>query len=375
MIDTTVPFLDLGSMHAEVRDELDACWRRAVDGSDFIGGAEVTAFESAFAEYCDRSHAVGVANGTDALALALAALGVGPGDEVVVPTNTFVATAEAVCAVGAAPVFVDVEPSTLLVDADLLEEVIGDRTAAVIVVHLYGQMPDMASIEAVCAHHGLHLVEDAAQAHGATWRQRPAGSFGAAAAFSFYPGKNLGALGDGGAVVTDDESLAASIRSLANHGRSVDGGEDHRAVGGNSRLDAVQAAALSVKLRRLEEWNQRRRQVHDWYTDTLPDQVEQLDVPAESTAVHHLEVVQVDGRDRVRAELGARGIATGIHYPVPCHRLPAYRRFVRPGQSFPVAEVTGDRLLSLPMFPHLDRVQVETVAGALADVLDHASVT
>jgi dTDP-4-amino-4,6-dideoxygalactose transaminase len=365
---SAIPFLDMGAMHAEVREDLDERWRATIDSSGFVGGAAVSEFEAEFAQFCDCRIAVGVANGTDALELILRGLGIGPGDEVIVPTNTFFATAEAVCNVGASPVFIDVEPTTLLMTSSLVAEAITSRTAAVIAVHLFGQMPEMDAIAATCRARGIHLVEDAAQAHGATWNGARAGSFGVAAAFSFYPGKNLGALGDGGAVVTNDAALADRIRSLANHGRSVDGGQDHAVIGVNSRLDALQASALSVKLGRLSDWNQRRRHVHDWYRDALPEGAVALRIASEAGAVHHLEVVQVDGRDEVRDRLADAGVATGIHYPVPCHRLPVFRDRV-PQQSLPVAEAAAGRILSLPMFPHLDRPTVETICSRLGEVL------
>jgi dTDP-4-amino-4,6-dideoxygalactose transaminase len=372
MTASTIPFLDMGAMHAEVRGDLDDCWRASVDDSAFVGGATVTAFEHDFARYCDRRHAIGVANGTDALILILRALDVGPGDEVIVPTNTFFATAEAVCSVGATPVFIDVEPTTLLMTSELIEASITTRTAAVMAVHLFGQMPDMDAISTLCRNRGIHLVEDAAQAHGATWAGSPAGSFGVAAAFSFYPGKNLGALGDGGAVVTHDGALADRIRSVANHGRGVDGSEDHAVIGTNSRLDALQASALSVKLRRLSDWNERRRRVHAWYGEALPDGVVPVSVAAGAVPVHHLEIVQVDARDDVRERLGAAGVATGVHYPVPCHRLPVFRgRFAE--LSLPVAEAAAGRILSLPMYPHLDRPNVEEVCRRLGHVLARAA--
>jgi dTDP-4-amino-4,6-dideoxygalactose transaminase len=368
----SIPFLDMAAMHDEVREELDARWRASIETSSFVGGDAVERFEDEFARYCARRHAVGVANGTDALELILRGLGVGAGDEVIVPTNTFFATAEAVCNVGATPVFIDVEPSTLLASAPLIDEAITRRTAAVIAVHLFGQMPDMVAISELCRSREIHLVEDAAQAHGATWRGAPAGSFGVAGAFSFYPGKNLGALGDGGAVVTNDAALAARIRSYANHGRSVDGGPDHAVIGTNSRLDALQASLLSVKLERLGDWNERRRRVHRWYRESLPEHVASVGVRGDAVSVHHLEVVQLDDRDPVRQRLSEVGVGTGIHYPVPCHRLPVFEE-QHPGLSLPVAEAAAERLLSLPMFPHLEQSTVEEVCGRLGDALVRAA--
>jgi dTDP-4-amino-4,6-dideoxygalactose transaminase len=371
----SIPFLDLGAMHSEVRRELDAAWHRAVDSSCFVGGDPVSEFEAAFSAYCGQAEAVGVANGTDALSLILRGLEIGPGDEVIVPANTFVATAEAVCTVGAIPVFVDVDPATLLVTADHVTAALTSRTAAVMVVHLYGQPANMAALGAVCAKAGIHLIEDAAQAHGARFENRPAGSFGTAAAFSFYPSKNLGAFGDGGIVVTGDAALANAVRSLANHGRSEVAAHQHRVIGTNSRLDALQAEVLSIKLARLDHWNECRRQIHSWYDELLPAGVRQVDVAPSALPVHHLEVVQVADRDRVRVRLAEHGIHTGIHYPVPCHRLPAYERFARgrvAGQ-LPVVDAAASRLMSLPMYPHLRRNDVVRVCSALRAIATESS--
>src|SRR3954451_7168279 len=246
----TVPFLDLSAQHDEIRTELDEAWFRISRSNSFIGGPDVECFESEFAAYCGVSHCVGVANGTDALTLTLAALGIGIGDEVIVAANTFVATVEAVVAVGATPVFVDVDENTLLVTAEDIADVLSPRTAAVVVVHLYGQTPDMDAICAVVQRAGIALVEDSAQAHGAARLERRAGTFGHAAAFSFYPGKNLGAFGDAGAVTTNDPALSRRIRTLADHGRTIGARHDHEIAGFNSRLDALQAAILSIKLQR-----------------------------------------------------------------------------------------------------------------------------
>lgn len=373
---TSVPFLDLRAGNDEVRDDLDRCWQTAVDQSGFVGGDAVSVFEMAFARYCGQPHAVGVANGTDALTLILQGLGVGAGDEVIVPTNTFIATPEAVSNVGATPVFIDVDPATLLMQPDRVRGAITDRTAAVMAVHLYGQMVDMVGLAEVCREARLHLIEDAAQAHGARRDGHVAGSLGIAAAFSFYPGKNLGALGDAGAIVTADRELAAVIRSLANHGRSETSASEHLRIGSNSRLDSLQASLLTVKLDRLDDWNEQRRSVHRWYRELLPAGATPVSVAGSSEPVHHLEVVQVDHRDDVRVRLAEAGIATGIHYPVPCHRLAAFSdsepRDPNDDRQTPhlaVSEAAAGRILSLPMYPQMGRDAVVAVCDALGRAL------
>ncbi len=360
-----IAFLDLAAMHAPLREQLDKIWNDTLTNSAFIGGGAITAFEQEWSQYCGTEHCIGVANGTDALELVLAGLGVGPGDEVIVPANTFVATAEAVVTVGATPVFVDVDPGTLLISAEHIAAAITPTTRAVMVVHLYGQVPDMNAILAVTDAAGVHVIEDSAQAHGATYDGRIAGGFGIAATFSFYPGKNLGALGDGGAVVTDDEALAEEIRTLANHGRGNHLLHTHR--GRNSRLDGLQAAALSVKLNELDRWNQHRRLVHARYLDRLADSVEMLATLPLGEPVHHLEVIRLDDRDGMRDALARRGIQTGIHYALPCHKHPAFAEFDT--HPIPVAENAAGRQLSLPMHPTLTMAEVDVVADTILELL------
>ncbi|MGE4086190.1 MAG: DegT/DnrJ/EryC1/StrS family aminotransferase [Vicinamibacterales bacterium] len=366
-----VAFNDLRAAHAEVRAELDACWADALEHASFIGGAAVEQFERSFADACGIDNAVGVGNGTDALQLVLEALGIGRGSEVIVPANTFIATAEAVARTGAQPVFVDVSPDSLLISPDAVRAALSARTAAVIAVHLYGQLADMAALQRLCRHAGVALIEDAAQAHGARRDGLGPGARSAAATFSFYPGKNLGALGDGGAVLTGDRGLADAVRMLANHGRGGHDG-DHAVIGTNSRLDALQAAVLSVKLRRLDTWNERRRQVHAWYRELLPAGARATAIEAGNVAVHHLEVARVPRRDEVRGRMLAAGIATGVHYPVPCHRTGAFRRPGADGASCPVAEDAAARVLSLPMHPFLTRDDVALTCDALAAALEPA---
>lgn len=362
-----VPFLDLSAMHAEVAGELDTTWREVMAANAFIGGEFVAGFERQWADYCGVSHAVGVANGTDAIALTLRGLGVGAGDEVVVPANTFVATAEAVALVGAVPRFVDVDPSTLLMTADSLRTGITPRTAAVIVVHLFGQLADMDALGRVAEAANIALIEDAAQAHGGTWRGRKAGTFGHAACFSFYPGKNLGALGDAGAVVTNDEQLAARIRSMSNHGRGHSN-HAHALVGTNSRLDGLQAGALSIKLRRLDAWNRARQSAAAAYRRQLDGtSVRLVEVAEHADSVHHLLVARVPDRATIREELKRRGVQTGVHYPVPCHLHPAFANTTN--ESLPTAEQAADEILSLPMFPHISNEQISHVCTSLQKLL------
>ncbi len=366
-----VPFLDLGAQHDEIRAELDRAWARITATNAYIGGGNVEAFEAEFAAYCGVSHCVGVANGTDALTLILAALDIA-GLEVIVPGNTFVATVEAIVSVGAIPVFVDVDPQTLLLTADHVAEAITANTAAVIAVHLYGQMPDMVAIAKVADGAGIALVEDAAQAHGASWSNRRAGSYGRAAAFSFYPGKNLGAFGDAGAVTTDDADLSRRLRVIANHGRALDEWHVHDVAGCNSRLDALQAAILSIKLGRLDSWNARRRAAANHYQYLLEGtSCVLVSQDPRATSVHHLEVLRVPDRNAVLAELDTRGIGWGLHYPVPSHQQRAYARFAP--HPLPVTEQAADEIVSVPMFPTISRHQIERVCEALVAVTEEST--
>jgi dTDP-4-amino-4,6-dideoxygalactose transaminase len=363
-----IPFLDVAAMTREVRDTVDLAWRRVLASSRFIGGEAVEQFEAAWAAYCQVPHAVGVANGTDALQLALTALGIGPGDEVIVPANTFVATAEAVVLAGATPRFADVCPDTLLLTPGCLEAAITSRTRAVIVVHLYGQMPDMTALSQAAGKAGLAVIEDAAQAHGATWQGRPAGSIGVAGCFSFYPGKNLGAFGDAGAVVTADAGLAARIKVLRDHGRAIGSHYRHEQVGTNSRLDALQAAVLTVKLTRLDAWNTARRSIaaryHTAFASSRACPVAEV---AGMRGVYHLAVVRVPDRAQVQKQLAAMGVETQIHYPIPCHQQAPYQRFA--DRPLPAAERCAGEVLSLPIFPHMTDGQVAQVCDAVQAAL------
>jgi dTDP-4-amino-4,6-dideoxygalactose transaminase len=366
---TPVPFTDLAAMASEVWPSVETDYLACLLGGGYMGGPAVMSFEREWAAYCHADHAVGVANGTDALQLTLTALGIGPGDEVVVPANTFIATAAAVVRAGAAPRFADVSDDTLLMTPHTLAEVITPRTRAVIVVHLFGQMPDMQGILAAAGDAEISVIEDAAQAHGAEWDGHRAGSFGEAACFSFYPGKNLGAFGDAGAVVTSRPELADRVRALANHGRSGGASHyEHKYIGTNSRLDALQAILLSGKLGRLDVWTQRRIELATRYRDLLNGtELRLTGVAPLARHVYHLFVVRVADRDNIRTELARRGIQTGVHYPVPCHLQPPLQRFA--DRPLPVAEQAAGQLLSLPVFPHMTNGQVDLVCEALGDVL------
>ncbi|HYF91177.1 MAG TPA: DegT/DnrJ/EryC1/StrS family aminotransferase [Symbiobacteriaceae bacterium] len=363
-----IPFVDLRAQFVAIRDEVMPRIAALCEQGLFVGGEEVAAFEREFAAFCGVGHCVGVANGTDALWLTLLAMGVGPGDEVILPVNTFFATAEAVSAVGARPVFVDHDLYYHL-DPAAVEAAVTERTEAIITVHLYGQPADIDALQAVARRHNLRLIEDAAQAHGSLYKGRKAGNLADAAAFSFYPGKNLGAYGDAGAVVTDDAGLAERVRLLAQHGSRVK--YHHLVPGYNSRLDTVQAAVLRVKLRRLEAWNEARIR-HAAAYDRLLAQVPAA-LPGRApdrTHVFHLYVVRVPDRDAVARRLQACGVQTGIHYPLPLHLQPAYAG--EPGfglGAFPRAEAWAGELLSLPMFPELTPEQIEFVCEALEGAL------
>ena len=364
-----VPFTNLAAMADEVWPAIETEYMDCLLGGAYIGGPAVASFEQEWATYCGASHAVGVANGTDGLQLALTALGIGPGDEVLVPANTFIATAAAVVQVGASLRFADVSDDTLLMTPQTFAAALTPRTRALIIVHLFGQMPDMDGLLTVAHQSGIAVVEDAAQAHGAEWDGRRAGSFGDAACFSFYPGKNLGAAGDAGAVVTSRPELADRVRTLANHGRARGAAHyEHECIGMNSRLDALQAIWLSGKLTRLEEWTHRRNALASQYRDLLRGTpVRVPSVAPRARHVYHLFAVRVAGSQIVRAELARRGIETGVHYPVPCHLQPPLRRFA--DGPLPVAERAASELLSLPMFPHMGQTEVEYVCEALSDVL------
>ena len=381
----SVPFLDLRSMHEEVRAEIEAGWRDLVDRSAFIGGAAVAEFERGFASYCGVPHAIGVGSGTDALRIALQAVGVRPGDLVVTVPHTFIATVEAITQAGASPVFVDIEPLCYTMDVRSLERYLardcrvdggtlidrrrGRPVTALVPVDLYGQPANWDPLLELARRFGLKVVEDACQAHGAQYHGRLCGTFGDAAAFSFYPGKNLGAMGEAGAITTGSTSIAERCRVLRDHGQR----ERYIHVtgeGGNARLDAVQAVVLNAKLKRLDAWNDARRRVAALYNARWAD--EELVPPVERSGarhVYHLYVVQLPDRDDVRRRLEGRDIATGLHYPVPLHLQEAYAALGHHAGDFPASEQVAARGLSLPMYPHMTEEQVDCVAVAVRRAL------
>ncbi len=360
-----VPFLDLKAHHEPLRTEIQAAINRVIDANAFAGGPFVAEFEAVFAAYCGAKYAVGVGNGTDALWLSLLALGVGPGDEVITVPSTFMATAEAVSFCGARPVFVDIDDQTYTMDPGLIEQAITHRTRAIIPVHLFGQVCDMDAILAIAARHGIPVVEDACQAHGAEYKGRKAGTLGVTGCFSFYPGKNLGAFGEAGGIVTNNEELKNKLCVLRDHGQARK--YFHSVVGWNARMDGIQGAVLTVKLKGLQAANEARRRHACRYTELLAGE-EQVITPFESPAgthVYHVYAVRVRDRDAIFKVLGDRGISCGIHYPVPVHLQEAYRSLGCGLGSFPVAEKCANEFLSLPMYPELRPEQVETVAAEL----------
>ena len=365
-----VPFVDLQAQYRSIKVEVDAAVQRVLDTSAFILGREVEAFERAFAEYVGARECVGVSNGTAAIQLALQACGVGAGDEVIVPANTFFATAEAVSTAGATPVFVDCDPVTYNLDAGRVEAAVTPRTRAVIPVHLYGQPADLDAVFEVAAAHDLFVIEDAAQAHGARYKGDRVGPLARAGCFSFYPGKNLGAYGEGGAVVTNDAGVARRLRMLRDHGSEQK--YRHELVGYNARLEGIQGAVLNVKLKHLDDWNARRRRYAARYRELLGplEEAGALSLPREAAYaehVYHLFVVQTGPRDALQRYLSAAGVQTGIHYPVPVHLQPAYAALGHKAGDFPNAESQAQRVLSLPMFAELTEHQLKYVAHALAD--------
>lgn len=363
---TEIPFLNLQSPYAELKNDLDEAARRVMQSGQFILGAEVKAFEEEFADYCEAKYCVGVGNGLDALHLILRAAGIGAGDEVIVPANTYIATWLAVSYAGARPVPVEPDERTHNLDPTRIEDAITSRTKAIIPAHLYGQPADMTAINEIAERHGLKVIEDAAQAHGARHRGRRVGALGLASGFSFYPGKNLGALGDAGAVVTNDARLAEDVRKLSNYGSEVK--YYHLEKGYNSRLDELQAALLRVKLRSLDEWNERRKQVAATYLQML-EGVADLTlpyVPSEMQAVWHLFVVRTKNRAALQEHLGSAGIGTLIHYPVPAHLQDAYTDLGYGPGSFPISEQLANEVVSLPMGPHLPVDDLHQVVAQLS---------
>lgn len=359
-----VPFVDLSAQHRSIRSELDAALAATVDRGDFILGEAVERFEAEFAEYIGVRHAVGVGTGLDALQLALRVHGIGAGDEVIAPANTFIATVLAIIAAGARPVLVDAEPDTYNISPDAVRAAVTSRTRAIMPVHLYGQPCDIEAILEIAGTHNLVVVEDAAQAHGARRNGRRAGSFGHAAGFSFYPSKNLGAFGDGGIVTTNDDGVAQKIRMIRNYGQRQK--YHHAVAGGNSRLDTMHAAALRIKLRYLDDWNARRRAHAAAYDERLGGVVRTPAVSNGVEHVYHLYVIEVEDRDLVQRRLAENGVQTGIHYPIPVHLQEACADLGYRAGDFPVSEAAAGRILSLPMFAELTAAQIEHVCNVVA---------
>jgi len=361
-----VPFLDLQQQYRNLAQGLNEALQGVLNSANYIQGPKVAEFEQAFAQYCGVKEAIAVDSGTAALHLTLLALDIGPGDEVVVPTNTFIATAAAVQATGARPIFLEADPENWQMDPGRLADVITERCRAVIGVHLYGQPIPLEPVLQICAEKRVHFIEDAAQAHGARFGNRRMGSIGRAACFSFYPGKNLGAFGDGGAITTDDPELSARIRRLRDHGRLSK--YEHQEVGFNYRMDAIQGAVLSYKLGFLDEWNQQRRLWAARYREQLAKLPLRLPASISDTEpVHHLFPVRCKGRDALAEFLRGRDIQTGIHYPIPLHLQPAFLRLGYKKGDFPIAEKIADEVLSLPIFPEMTEQQFEHVSHSIAD--------
>lgn len=362
-----VPFLTLAPIYQELGPELDRAFRHVMQVGWFVHGAELEAFEREFAAYCATKHCIGVGNGLEAMTLALRAWDIGPGDEVIVPSNTYIATWLAVSHVGATPVAVEPIAATYNIDPDRIEAAITPRTRAILPVHLYGQCADMPAINAIAARRGLRVLEDAAQAAGSTLHGRRPGALGATAAYSFYPGKNLGAFGDAGAVVTDDDATARKLRRLRNYGSEVK--YENEVKGWNSRLDELQAALLRPRLAVLDEWNQRRARIAARYLAELPgDKLILPTVAAGHEPNWHLFVVRSRLRKALQEGLAARGVDTMIHYPLPPHLQPAYAEMGLPRGSFPISEAIHDEVLSLPMGPHLDDAAVQHVIDSVRGV-------
>jgi dTDP-4-amino-4,6-dideoxygalactose transaminase len=362
-----VPFVDLKAQYQSIKEEMDTAIQNVINDAAFIKGKYLAAFEENFAKFVGVPYCVGVGNGTDAIYIALKALGIKEGDEVITAANTFIATSESITLAGARVVFVDCHPDTYNIDADKIEAKITDKTKAIVPVHLFGHPADMDPIMEIAKKHNLKIIEDCAQAHGARYKGKSIGTFGHLATFSFFPGKNLGAYGDGGAVVTSDEELAKNVRMIANHGRIDKFG--HRFEGINSRLDGLQAAILDVKLKYLDQWNQRRRQVAEMYNEGLKDVA---DVPAVSNDVqhvYHLYVARVPDRDGIKKKLAEKGIASGIHYPTALPYLEAYNYLNHTPEDFPVAHKYQDLILSLPIHGSMRDDEVKYVIDELKNIL------
>lgn len=364
-----IPLVDLQAQYASIKDEIDTAIRRVVESAQFIMGADVAQFEQEYAAWCDAPECVGVGSGTAALELTLRALGIGQGDEVITVAHTFIATAEAISAVGAAPVFVDIDPLTYNLDPDAFAQAITPRTRGVMPVHLYGQPADMTRIGSIAAQRGIAVIEDAAQAHGATWAGKQVGSLGDAACFSFYPGKNLGAYGDAGAVVTHNGALATQVRLLRNHGRRSK--YSHDQVGFGHRIDTLQAAILRAKLPFLSGWTEARRRLATRYDELLTNSGVTLPfVAPAANPVWHLYVIRTPARDELLKELERKGIGAGIHYPLPLHLQPAYAHLGYRAGELPMSETVAASCLSLPIYPEMSDDQQDQVIDVVRQFME-----
>ena len=368
-----VPYLDLKAQYLAHREEFDTAIQKVIDKTAFAGGPFVQKFEEEFAEYCQTKHSIGVSSGTSALWIALLALGVGQGDEVITTPNTFIATAEAISFAGATPVFVDIDEQTNNIDPSAIEAAITPKTKAIIPVHLFGQMADMAPIMSIAKKHNLYVIEDASQAHGAYYNGRRAGSIGNIGCFSFYPGKNLGAFGEAGGIVTNNSELAAKMRMIRDHGQIKK--YHHRIVGWNGRMDGIQGAVLSVKLKYIDQWNELRRQHATQYDNLLMTFPEVLtpSVASYGIPVYHIYATRVANRDEVLSAMGKLGVRCGIHYPIPLHLQEAYADLGYKKGDFPISERSSEEYLSLPMYPELTPSQLLHVATSLKEVLKSSS--
>ncbi|MEP6768054.1 MAG: DegT/DnrJ/EryC1/StrS family aminotransferase [Acidobacteriota bacterium] len=363
-----VPYFDLKAQYGELRDEIVAALDLVCRNASFILGPEVAAFETEFAAYCETKHCVALNSGTSALHLALLAAGVGPDDEVITTPYTFIASAEAISYVGARPVFVDIDPATANIDPRQIGRAITNRTKAIVPVHLYGRPADLDAILKIAADRNIAVIEDACQAHGARFRGKRIGGFGLAAAFSFYPGKNLGAYGEAGALTTNDDRVAELARTLRDHGQTRRYYHDH--IGFNYRMDGFQGAVLRVKLRHVDKWTARRIEIASLYRKALAEtRAVLLEDGPQAESVYHLFVVCVENRDAVRAALEARGVQTAIHYPVPVHLQKAYEWLGQKAGTFPRTEWVADRAISMPLFPEMSTEQAEFAAVALAEIV------
>ncbi|MGE0635290.1 MAG: DegT/DnrJ/EryC1/StrS family aminotransferase [Bacteroidia bacterium] len=360
-----VPFVDLKPQYHSLKKDIDSAILSVIENTNFIGGEPLTSFENSFAKACGTEHCIGVGNGTDALYIILKSLGITSGDEVITVANSWISTSETISQCGAKPVFVDIEPDYYSIDVNKIEEKITTKTKAVIPVHLYGQMAEIEKIATICKRHNLFLIEDCAQAHLAEFKAIKAGRTGIASAFSFYPGKNLGAYGDGGAIITNDDTLAIKMRMFANHGALVK--HQHRIEGINSRLDTIQAAILNVKLPHLQKWNEQRLKNALLYNQLLSD-VSEITTPkirSEAKHIFHLYVIRAEKRNELMSYLSEKGIQTQIHYPTILPLLPAYNYLNHKAQDFPVAASYQGSILSLPMFPELTEEQIKFVAESI----------